>query len=196
MTISSPCCRRVLALLLTSSVFLSTPVLSAADSPGQFAVLIGVDGYQHAPRLSSGVSGTVGLSRVLTRYGGFRSADVLQLVDAAADPAQHPTRGNLLAELPRWLSKAGENDRVLIAFAGHAFQDAEGAVYLAAQDTDPADLAGTGLAVSRLKDLLAACPAQTKLLLLDTLRSDAKGPTGATGIAAAEAAQSLRNVPA
>jgi hypothetical protein len=195
MTVSSPYCRRVLTLLLTSFVFLWTPVLSAADSPGQFAVLIGVDGYEHAPALSTAVSVTVRLASTLQRYGGYRSADVLQLLDAAADPALHPTRANLLAELPRWLSKAGENDRVLIAFAGHAYRADDGELYLAAQDTDPDDLAGTGVAVSWLKDQLAACLAQTKLLLLDTLRSDAKGSASVTGITAAEAAEPLRNVP-
>ncbi len=195
MTAASRYCRWVVALLLTSSVFLFTRPSSAADSPGQFAVLIGIDGYQHAPELSAAVNGTMGLSRVLTRYGGYRSAGVLQLVDAAADPALHPTRANLLDELPIWLSKVGANDRLLISFAGHAFRDSQGETYLAARDTDPADLASTGVKVSWLKEQLVACPAQTKLLVLETLQSDATGSGDTPGISAAEAAQPMSNVP-
>jgi hypothetical protein len=100
---------------------------------------------------------------------------------------------NCLAGCPR---PASENDRVLIAFAGHAFGHDDGELYLAAQDTESRRSGRHGRGkVSWLKEQLAACPAQTKLLLLDTRDPTPKAPPSATGISAAEAAQPLNNVP-
>ncbi len=184
------------AVLLLLTICLRCPIGSAAESPGQFAVLIGVDGYRHAPPLKTAVNGTLQLSQTLRRYGGYRSADILQLVDAAADPALHPTRANLLAELPRWLSKAGPGDQVLIAFNGHAYRADDGQLYLAALDTDPADLAKTGLALTWLRELLAGCPASSKLVLLDTRQAPAGPAAGpAPGVSGGELAESLPRLP-
>ncbi len=181
-------------------------VVAAAQTPaqepsysqpgGQLAILIGVDQYRHAPPLQFAVSGSLRIAQTLRRYAGYRTADVLQLVDAAADPAFHPTRASLQAELPRWLSKAGAGDQVLIAFSGHAYRADDGQCYLAALDTNPADLPGTGLKVSWLRDQLAACPARAKLLLLDTRqRRPDQSADEAPGVSAAELAGSLQSLP-
>src|SRR5690606_1568813 len=124
-------------VLLAGLAFLAEPTLLAAETPGQFAVLIGVERSQHVPESAGAVHDTLQLSQTLRRYGGYRSADILSLIDAAVDPLQHPTHANLLAELPRCLSKAGEQDRLIISFMGHAFRDDQGEVYLAGSDTDP-----------------------------------------------------------
>lgn len=185
-----------LLLLMVGAEFPARTTLLASETPGQFAVLIGVEPSRHAPESAGAVNDTLQLSQTLRRYGGYLSADILPLIDVAIDPMQHPTQANLLTELPRWLSKAGRQDRLVISFIGHAFRDDSGEVYLAGSDTNPADLPATGVAVSWLKELLASHPSRSKLLLLETRRS----PTGSenvetSGISAAEVAEALGNVP-
>ncbi len=55
----------------------------------------------------------------------------------------------------------------MVFFTGRAYKDADGKVYLALKDFDPARIGDTGLALQWLVDELEKCPAKEKLLLLD-----------------------------
>ncbi len=57
--------------------------------------------------------------------------------------------------------------KVLLYYAGHAYKDDQGVVYLAPKSFDLAQMPQTGIALQWLVDQLEACPASQKLLLLD-----------------------------
>jgi len=65
------------------------------------------------------------------------------------------------------LRQIGAEGQVLVYFAGHAYKDDEGNVYLAPKSFDLKQMPQTGIALQWLVDQLEACPASQKLLLLD-----------------------------
>ncbi len=166
-----------------------------AERPGQFAVLIGADRYEHAPQLGFSGESMQQLSRTLRHYAGYRSANILPLVDSAYDTRRHPTHTNVLRELPGWLSKAGPEDRVLIAFSGHALRDEQDRLYLLPLDGDPEDLADTAIRLTWLVEQLAACRAANKLVILDTRQAEPGQAESAAGVAAEALAAPLQTVP-
>ena len=170
-------------------------VAQDAERPGQFAVLIGVDGYEHAPQLEYSAETMEQLSQTLRRYAGYRSANVLPLLDSAYDTRRHPTRRNVQQQVPAWLSKAGADDRLVLVFNGHAWQDEQERLYLLPLDGDPDDLAGTAIRLSWLAEQLAACAAANKLVILDTRQSKPEQTASAVGVAAADLLEPLRSVP-
>ena len=78
-----------------------------AEGPKQFAVLIGVGQDEQAPPLSDSVRSILGLSQTLRRYAGYRSENLLLLVDSAVAPALHPRPVHIQTQLAGWLSKPG-----------------------------------------------------------------------------------------
>ncbi len=69
--------------------------------------------------------------------------------------------------MPKWLARSGPNDTMIVYFSGHGFRDTDGKLYLAPLDINPADPAATGISVEWLRQQLAACPANFKLLVID-----------------------------
>jgi len=89
----------------------STPIL---DDAGRYVVaVIGIDDYQHWPKLDNAVSDALGTSRLLTEKFGF-VAPLPPLLDEMA------TKRNIEEFVEDKLrSVLGENDNLVLLFAGH-----------------------------------------------------------------------------
>jgi uncharacterized caspase-like protein len=133
----------------------------------QWAVLIGVENYQHAAPLRHTANDVRELARTLLDRGGFDAECVQEMSDGAAEEGLRPTRANLLAQLPKALAKPAGDDRLIVYFSGHGFRDAHGRLYVAPVDFDPKNPAESGIAVDWLREKLGACKAAFKLLILD-----------------------------
>lgn len=166
-----PCVAAVVLALTASLALWAAPDSSQAPpAPRRWALVIGVATYVDPAiqPLPFCIEDTRLLSEALQDAG----YEVLRLADDAPEARHIPTRNNLLANTQRLLadSRIAEDDLVLIYFSGHGFATADGA-YLAAQDTYESLAAITGVKVSWLRDLLKACRANKKLLILDACHS-------------------------
>ncbi|MDR3636239.1 MAG: caspase family protein [Isosphaeraceae bacterium] len=161
-----------LALLLAA---LSAPLPSAAQTAPakgrQWALLIGVEKYQKARPLAFTINDVKVLSKTLHERNGIDDDALLAITDDALSPRLRPTRANMLEEIPRWLSRIGRDDRLIVYFSGHGFRDPAGKLYLAPIDIDPKDPASTGLPVEWFRQQVADCKADFKLLVLDACHS-------------------------
>jgi uncharacterized caspase-like protein/Flp pilus assembly protein TadD len=98
------------------------------DYESSWAVVIGIDNYQHARKLSYAVKDAVGMGEILVSRLGFTRDRVLAILDPAPERQETPytlvssdaTKAAieelLYTHLP---GKAGNDDRVLIFYAGH-----------------------------------------------------------------------------
>ncbi|HSS49998.1 MAG TPA: caspase family protein [Thermoanaerobaculia bacterium] len=97
----------------------------------------------------------------------FRPDDVRLLLNEQATAAAINTG------LRDFLQKARENDFVLFFFAGHGAPDPNRLLdtYLLAHDTDPDNIAGTGLLMTHVREAIAQIPARDVLILADACHS-------------------------
>ena len=84
-----------------------------------------------------------------------------------------PPRDALAAEIRKLLGSLRAEHELTVYVLGRAVRDRDGQVYLAPKDFRHEDPAGSGLAVQQLLDQLEACPARSKLLVLDTCHEPA-----------------------
>jgi formylglycine-generating enzyme required for sulfatase activity len=111
----------------------------AADSlpiAGDYwALIIGIDKYQHAPKLESAVKDAKGVRDVLRERYGFQKDRIIELFN---EQATGPKIQNALYRLGR---QAGKDDSVFIYYAGHGQYDEDGKlgwwVPVEAQPKDP-----------------------------------------------------------
>jgi len=140
------------------------PVAIAAvrpPDPTRWAILVGIQDYADASltRLVHPVAdATLLRDTLVTRYW-VPDAQALLLIDESLL--------RLKDRIPRQLAKIGAEGRLLVYFAGHAYQDEQGRVYLAPKDFQLSRIGSTGLTLQWLLDELEKCPAGQKLLLLD-----------------------------
>ena len=162
----------------------------------QWAVLIGVEKYRIAPSLVFTVNDVKRLSDTLRRRGGFSESNMLEMTDIAANPRLQPSRENILTELPPWLEKIGQRDQLLVYFSGHGFRDKQtGELYLAPLDCDPNDPVKTGVSAQWLREQIAACKADFKLLILDACHAGSeKGDEEHVGVSAGELGESFKGL--
>jgi len=128
-----------------------------------WAVVIGIDGYQYAPRLRYAVADARAVARMLERQGFHTTA----LYDAQA------TRRAIVSELGgKLLKKVSPRDRILIYYAGHGVeQRVEGGRvmgYLLPVDGETDDFAGTGISMGLIKELADALPSKHVLFVVDS----------------------------
>lgn len=145
--------------------FCQTPAAPRKPSGRQAALLIGVENYEKAPPLAFIGNDVARLAETLRARGNFDEVQVL--ADTAPDATGRPTREALLSQLPQWLAERNPDDTVIVYFSGHGFRAADGTMYLAPLDIDPANLTGTGVPVAWFRDQIARCRAGLKLLVLD-----------------------------
>jgi len=109
----------------------------------------------------------------------FRREDVRLLLDGEA------TVANINKGLREFLRQAREKDFVLFFFAGHGAPDPNRIqdLYLLAHDTDPQNIAGTGLLMRHVREAIAEIPARDVVILTDSCH--------AAGIAAPASMRSL-----
>lgn len=78
-----------------------------------------------------------------------------------------PTKADLERQVPEWLKKTTNQSQLLVLFAGNAYTAEDDAVYLAARDTQFADLPKTGVPLSWLAEQVDGAIASERILLFD-----------------------------
>lgn len=137
---------------------------SATES--HWALLVGVDPSAGGASAVYRANDVELLAATLRRCG-YSDHRILAMTNKASEPDFQALRASLTEQVPRFLRKIGAEDRLLVYLAGGAFRDAGGQLYFAPGDWDAGDPASTGLAVVWLREQLAACPAQVKVLVID-----------------------------
>lgn len=131
------------------------------------AFLIGVESYQFLPSLRYTANDVVQLAKTLVNRGGFSDQQIILAVDSDDYFVVAPTRKELMESLTRFLNNTGEDQQAIVYFSGHGYQADDGTMYLCPKDCDPRRPAETGIPVTWLREQLAACKANFKLLVLD-----------------------------
>ena len=145
------------------------------DVGKSWAVLIGVGEYEAKPGITSlrfTVADARALAEVLVESGGFTRDNVALFVDDARVPTRRPSRSNIIAGLTSWLELTEEPDTVVVYFAGHGIE-ADNTTYLLPSDARMSNLRLTGIRLSYFLDVLRACNAKRKALILDACHSGA-----------------------
>ena len=151
------------------------PAATAVTIPRSYAVVVGISQYQNMPdrglQFADRDAESIYSILISPEGGNFRAENVHKLIGPQA------TLAGLRRELEVWLpSAAGEQDRVLIYFAGHGFV-AGGKAYLAPHDLDPARIASTGYPMDALGKVVgSSIKARYKILLTDACHSGAIAP--------------------
>lgn len=137
--------------------------LSAVRPPdaNRWAILIANQNYEstYLTRLSHPVSDAQALAKVLVDRYRVPPQQCVTLFDESLV--------RLEQALPDRLRHIGPEASLLVYFAGHAYKDEEGKVFLAPRSFDFTRMASTGLALQWLVDRIEECQAKTKLLFLD-----------------------------
>jgi uncharacterized caspase-like protein len=167
-----------MAPLAGAQIPLPGDINSPESGTRTWAMLIGVEDYQQCNDLRFVRNDVRRLEEVLMQRGGVGPAQILVLADdARAGETKRPNKENIEDQLVRWLKLPLEDDQLILYFSGHGVRDPEGRLYLAPSDLDPERIEETGIALSRLHELLGSCKARIKLLVLDACHAgSAKDP--------------------
>lgn len=150
-----------------------------------WALLIGCEKYQKAPQLQFTVNDVRQLAETLVNYGRYLPDQIAEISDEQEKPENQPLKQSLEAALPKFLAKPQKGDTIIVYFSGHGFRDAEGKLYLAPLDCDPANAAATGVSAEWFRGELEKCQAGFKLLILDACHAGAeKGEEPMNSVAA------------
>jgi hypothetical protein len=146
-------------------------VPAAAKNPKRL-LGIGVSNYPYANPVSSGGTGPKAFPQVMQHLADILhvSNDQVNVVSDRGPGVVPPTKAVISYALASFLGSSRPQDRVVVVFAGHAVEQG-GSVYLLpllGESNDPQSL----LPLDDVYRLLAACPAQEKLLILDVCRFD------------------------
>ncbi|MGD9646175.1 MAG: caspase domain-containing protein [Pirellulales bacterium] len=177
-----------LSAVLAIALAMGLPAAAQIPLPGDigsgesgtrtWAMLVGVEDYEQCNDLRFVRNDVRRLEEVLSQRGGVGPAQILVLADdSRAGETKHPNKANIEDQLVRWLKLPLEDDQLILYFSGHGVRDPEGRLYLAPSDLDPERIEETGIALSRLHELLGGCKARVKLLILDACHAgSAKDP--------------------
>lgn len=127
-----------------------------------WALIIGIDKYQHAPKLESAVKDAKDVRDVLVERYGFTKDRVMELFN---EQATGPKIQNALYQLGR---HAGKDDSIFIYYAGHGQYDEDGRlgwwVPVEAQPKDP----GTFIPNASVRDYIQGMNAKHVYLVADS----------------------------
>ena len=150
-----------------------------AAPPGErWALLIGIQKYEHMPHLNYCGADMDRLARALIDHGGYERQRV-QLLSDEVKGSRNPSRSNIVIALKTFLQQAKPEDTVLLAFSGHGDLDPNGRCYLMPIDGDSSDqenLEQTGLRLELVHEILDKCPARQKVVFIDACHSGGKAP--------------------
>ena len=178
-----------------ASVSFSQEARPSADRGRSWALLIGIEKYHRANKLTYTINDVRQLSQTLRTRGGFEPDCILEITDQSPNPRYQPLKASLTAELPAWLKQPGPRDTILVFFSGHGFRDAAGKMYLAPIDIDPENAATTGIPIEWFREQIGACPAGFKLLVLDACHAGSeKGEDDRVGVAAKDLGDPFQNL--
>jgi len=134
----------------------------AAQAGKAWAVVIGIDDYEKAPRLRYAVSDAKAIAGELKRQG----FDVKTLLN---EQATYQAIRNELGD--KLVERVGERDRVVIFFAGHGetrkVKGGKEMGYLMPVNGDQAALSATSVNMNEIRDLADGLPSKHVLFLID-----------------------------
>ena len=143
------------------------------NSNDRWAVLIGINGYHESlGRLKYSVNDCRRLAEVLTTGDDAFPADHVLVLADDEEAERKPTYANIHSWLASWLAQPGEDDTVLVFFAGHG-REMDGKCYLVPGDATLQTIHVMGISVSHVQELLNRCKARQKVLILDACHSGA-----------------------
>jgi tetratricopeptide (TPR) repeat protein len=135
-----------------------------ADSyANSWAVIIGIDTYQKAPRLNYATADAKAVAALLPSLG-FPNGNIQLLLDANA------TKARIEAAFYQRLNGIGPNDRLFVYFSGHGKTQPtrtgeEG--YILPVDADPDNLPLTAIAMDDIQRIAKRLPAKHYLFVMD-----------------------------
>ncbi|MEM9482703.1 MAG: caspase family protein [Cyanobacteria bacterium P01_F01_bin.116] len=141
------------------------------------ALIVGINQYQHLPRLTAAARDAEGIANILETHGDFRVRRLPEIIEN-----QRPSIGQQTAvsmqqleqHLVRLLLPKGDHipETVCFYFSGHGIQREIGIRegYLAASDTQP-NSSSSGLSLSWLRRLIKHSPVRQILIILDCCHS-------------------------
>lgn len=93
----------------------------------KFALLVGCTAYEHLPKhrqLAGPANDVVAFRRILRERFGFADGDIVTLseLDGKTNSTLRPTRANIMRELERLATSAGQDDQVVVLLGGHGSQ--------------------------------------------------------------------------
>ena len=165
----------VLAILCVVSM---SPAHAAEQSGKRYALVVGINGYEHLGKLEYCRQDAEAVAKVLVERAGFGQKRVCLIADGQEKKANQPTYTNLLRRFKQFTSLPKKGDTLLIFFAGHGVTFGKEACLMPIDGSEQR----TGFSVTWLRERIAKCEATTKILILDACHSG-KAARGVTGIA-------------
>ena len=163
----------VLPLLCGAAAFSQTTKPSSKLASGdRWAILVGVDKYQHVrPDLEYCGADVRALGDRFVKAGFGKNR--VCVLDEEANATLHPTKANIEKQLRLTLDSAGPGSFVCVSFSGHGVRLAKRS-YLCPFDAkmDPSDL----ISVDSVYDQLLKCRAGFKLFLIDACQDERNRP--------------------
>jgi peptidoglycan/xylan/chitin deacetylase (PgdA/CDA1 family)/TolA-binding protein len=150
-----------------------------------WAVIIGINDYQHWPKLSYAVNDAEGVKTLLEQGYGFQADHVTLLQNGEA------TRARILAALSDDLLNGGKvtrEDRVFVFFAGHgatrSLPNGRTLGYLVPVDADTENLQSQAISMTALQEASDSIPAKHVFFVMDACYSGLALTRGGAGQAA------------
>jgi uncharacterized caspase-like protein len=136
-----------------------------------WAIVIGIDDYQHWPKLEYASRDAQAIADTLTGQLGFPSSQVIVLKDGQA------TRNNILAAFHDRLADehTQKNDRVFVFFAGHGatrkLASGRDLGYIIPVDSQPDEFATDAIAMTDVQNIAESMQAKHVLFVMDACYS-------------------------
>ena len=141
------------------------PQVAAGSLPitgDYWALIIGIDQYQHVPKLQSAVKDAQAVREVLVQRYGFGRDHVIELINGQA------TRERIENALYEVRKKTGPNDSVFIYYAGHGQIDQEDQIGYWVPVEGKAQSPGTFISNARIRDEIGRMKAKHVYLVADS----------------------------
>ena len=157
------------------------PTASASPTPSEpkhnfyrdsWAVIIGINDYEHWPKLRYAVNDANGMEEVLTAKFGFKKENIRKLLNGDA------TRQRIMQVLGDELTdtnKVQREDRVFFFFAGHGttrtFEDGRQVGFIVPVDADQNNYVSTAISMSQIREASDLIPAKHVYFVMDSCYS-------------------------
>ncbi len=137
------------------------PSVESQIPMGNFwAVIIGIDEYEHWPRLSTAVKDSGAIGEVLKSRYGFSETRIKRISN------QEASREGILESLEWLINNVGENDNVLIYYAGHGELDKVTGYWVPIEARK--EKKGAYVSNSTIRDYISAMKAKHVYLVADS----------------------------
>ena len=138
----------------------------------RWAILIGIDDYQHLSKLQCCVADVNLMAAVLREHCGYEDDRIVMVTDKAEDTRFRPTRVNITDRISEVLKKVRPADSVIVLYTGHGSLINESG-YLCPMDFNGSAAEATAVRIDDLRTMMQSCEAAQKVLFLDCCHSGA-----------------------